>query len=49
MQAERSPFVGIVLAVAFLCIETIGLFAYAQRADEPTATHTQAVVRPCTR
>lgn len=49
MQAERSPFVGIVLALAILCVETLGLFAYVQRADEAPATHTPSVVHRCTR
>ncbi len=48
-QAERSPFVGIVLAVAILCIETLGLFVYMQRADEAPVTHTRSVVHRCTR
>jgi hypothetical protein len=29
MHAERSPFVGIVLAVVFVVVETVGLIAYA--------------------
>lgn len=49
MQAERSPFVGIVLAVAILCIETFALVSYAQRADPQPATHSGSVVHRCTR
>jgi len=29
MQAERAPFVGIVLALLVVAVETLGLFAYA--------------------
>ena len=35
MHAERSPFVGIVLALVFVAAETIGLLAYAS-APQPT-------------
>jgi len=34
MQAERAPFVGIVLALMIVAVETIGLIGYA-RAPEP--------------
>ena len=34
MHAERSPFVGIVLALVFVAVETVGLLAYA---SAPTA------------
>ena len=53
MQAERAPFVGIVLALMIVAIETMGLIAYA-RAPEPQAsasvgkaqTWSEAQVRP---
>jgi len=37
MQAERAPFVGIVLALVIVAVETVGLIAYA-RAPEPQAS-----------
>ena len=55
MQAERAPFVGIVLALVIVAVETVGLIAYA-RAPEPKAqvsasvgnaqTWSEAQVRP---
>jgi hypothetical protein len=29
MHAERAPFIGIVLALVFVAVETVGLIAYA--------------------
>jgi hypothetical protein len=36
MQAERAPFVGIVLAVLVVAVETLGLLAYAAPAPVKT-------------
>ena len=35
MQAERAPFVGIVLALVFVAAETVGLLAYAHTSAPP--------------
>ena len=53
MQAERAPFVGIVLALMIVAVETVSLIAYV-RAPEPQAsasvgnvqTWSDAQVRP---
>jgi hypothetical protein len=37
MLAERAPFVGIVLALLFVVVETVGLVAIAQPAKAPSA------------
>lgn len=36
MQAERAPYVGIVLALVILCAETIGLAVYSPQPAQPT-------------
>jgi hypothetical protein len=38
MQAERAPFVGIVLALLFVAVETVGLLAYARTSAPPVAS-----------
>lgn len=37
MQAERAPYVGIVLALLILCVETIGFITYTPDAAAPPA------------
>jgi hypothetical protein len=37
MQAERAPYVGIVLALMILCVETIGFITYASKPAEQPA------------
>ena len=37
MHAERTPFVGIVLALMFVAVETVALIAYAPAPDATTA------------
>jgi hypothetical protein len=47
MQAERAPYVGIVLAVLVLAAETIGLVAYATPAPmKAQATAAQSWQQP---
>ena len=53
MQAERAPFVGIVLALMIVAVETMGLIAYAGGPEsEPSVsvgkaqTWSEAQVRP---
>ena len=38
MQAERAPFVGIVLALLFVAVETVGLLAYVRTSAPPVAS-----------
>lgn len=42
MLAERAPFVGIVLALLFVAVETVGLVAIAQ----PTKASAASVSKP---
>jgi hypothetical protein len=43
MHAERTPFVGIVLALVFVAVETVGLLAYT---SAPATTPAAAVSKP---
>jgi hypothetical protein len=45
MQAERAPYVGIVLALVILCVETVGFITYTPKdAEQPApAQHWQRV------
>ena len=43
MHAERAPFIGIVLALAFVAVETVGLIAYA---PAPVADSAASVGKP---
>lgn len=48
MQAERAPYVGIVLALLILCVETIGLITYAsQPAEQPASAQHLHRVHHC--
>jgi hypothetical protein len=43
MHAERTPFVGIVLALVFVAVETVGLVVYA---PAPPADSVASVGKP---
>jgi hypothetical protein len=43
MLAERAPFVGIVLALLFVAVETVGLIVYA---PVPEASTAASVAKP---
>ena len=43
MHAERTPFIGIVLALVFVAVETVGLIAYAAA---PAASTAASVSKP---
>jgi hypothetical protein len=42
MQAERAPFVGIVLALLVVAVETLGLLAYVPLAPLPNKAKASA-------
>lgn len=48
MQAERAPYVGIVLALMILCVETIGFITYASKpAEQPAPAQHSHHVHHC--